>query len=410
MGFARFNLVWPALLLVTLTCAAAVNLTVDPYGVFGSPRVAGFNAQKAKASAYTPLVKAHQIERARPVTVLLGTSRVDIGLDPVHAAWPGQARPVYNYGLPEASILTMPQQLSHALQVGTLRTAMVGLEFQDFLRGRLPDGHQPDEVESRFLALAQERSQWRRIQQATIDSFTAAMTLGALLDSVGTVALQRSASAGDVTDAGLTSETPYSDLVRKDGHHDLFLQKDLGIVRARQHAARVLAGRQGDFAELAQLRALIELCRARGVELKLLIPPYHAHYLEIVDATGLWGRFEDWKRALVKVVAEYQAQPGPAISLWDFASYDEYTTEPVPAKGDRKTNMQWFWEPVHFKKALGDIMLARMLGQDSRDFGVELTAASVEPRLAAARQQQAAYRARLPAEAKAIAALVRTAK
>ncbi len=410
MGFARFNLVWPALLLVTLTCAAAVNLTVDPYSVFGSPRVAGFNAQKAKASTYTPLVKAHQIERARPVTVLLGTSRVDIGLDPVHPAWPGPAKPVYNYGLPEASILTMPQQLGHALQAGAVRTAVVGLEFQDFLRGQVPAGRQPDEVEGRFLALAQDRSQWRHLRQAAIDNFTAAMTLGALLDSVGTVAQQRSAAAGDVTDAGLTSETPYADLVRRDGHHDLFLQKDLGIVRARQQAARVLAGRLGEFAEIAQLRALIELCRTRGIELKLLIPPYPPHYLEIVDATGLWGRFEDWKRALVKVVAEYQGQPGPGLSLWDFATYDEYTTEPVPAKGDRKTTMQWFWEPVHFKKALGDIMLARMLGQDTRDFGVELTPATLEPRLAAARVQQAAYRQRLPAEAQAIAALVRTAR
>ena len=410
MSFARFNLAWPALLLLTLTFTAAINLTVDPYSVFGLPRVAGFNAQKAKASTYTPLVKAYQIERAKPVTVLLGTSRVDIGLDPVHPAWPGRAQPVYNYGLPEASILTMPQQLSHALRAGSVRTAVVALEFQDFLRGQIHHSGQPDEVEGRFLALAQDRSQWRHMRQAVFDNFTAAMTLGALLDSVGTVSQQRSSAAGDVTDAGLTSETPYADLVRKEGHHDLFLQKDIGIVRARKQAARVLAGRHVEFAEIAQLRALIELCRARGIELKLLIPPYHAHYLEIVDATGLWGRFEDWKRALIKVVAEYQGQPGPGLSLWDFATYDTYTTEPVPAKGDRETALQWFWEPVHFKKALGDIMLARMLGQDTRDFGVELTQATLEPQLAATRVQQAAYRQRLPAEVQAIATLVRTAR
>ena len=34
--------------------------------------------------------------------------------------------------------------------------------------------------------------------------------------------------------------------------------------------------------------------------------------------------------------------------------------ERLPPRGDRVTNLQWFWEPVHFKRALGDIMLHRV--------------------------------------------------
>ena len=411
MKFARFNLVWTVVLASILAFCALLNYFVDPYSVFGSTRVQGLNAQKAKASSYTPLVKAYQIERTSPQTVLFGTSRVDIGLDPSHSAWPQGSRPVYNYALPEASILTMNQQLQHALQAGPVRSLVVGLEFQDFLRGQIDSTREPDEVEQRFLSLAHARSDWRRLRQTALDSAAATLTLSGLLDTIGTLATQNSTVAGDVSDSGLTSESPYAGLVRKDGHYDLFLQKDMGIVRARQQAARVLSkGLEREFVELAYLRQLIDFCQLNGIDLHLFIPPYHAHYLEIVDATGLWGRFENWKRELASLVGDYQKRQQARLTLWDFASYDEFTTEAVPAKGDRKTSMQWFWEPVHFKKALGDIIVARMLGTDHREFGVELTTDSLEDRLGAGRRGQLAYRQRLPKEAADIAALVLATK
>ena len=411
MSFTRFNGAWFALVFITLLATAILNFQVDPYSLFGSARRSGFNAKKPQASSYTPLVKAHQIERVLPATVLLGTSRVDIGLDPAHAAWPATARPVYNYGLPEASILTLRQQLQHALRAGPVQAAVVGLEFQDFLRGTIDPARQPDEVEQRFVALSDPGSTLGRAKQRALDMAASTLTLNALLDSVATLSLQRAKDAGDVTDQGLTSELPYAELVRRDGHHGLFLQKDLGIVRARQQASRRFSGAaQTGFVEMAYLRALIDFCRAQNIELRLFIPPYHAHYLEIVDATGLWERFENWKVALLDLVEEYRRTPGSRVSLWDFASYDEFSTEAVPPSSDRKTSMQWFWEPVHFKKSLGDIILSRMLASDNRDFGVELTRHSIDARLASGRQQRLAYRQRLPAEAKGIINLVHSVK
>lgn len=406
---AKTYIAWFAgTVIATLTLVSAANLTIDPYAVFGSGRVAGVNAKKTQATGFTALVKAYQIERVAPRTVLLGTSRVDISADPGHPAWPADAAPVYNYGLPESSIANLQRQLEHAISAGPVRRVLIGIEFHDFLRARAPeDGN--GEIESRFDALAGRTGSSGRWLQLAKDKADAMVSLRATLDSLFTVARQRSAEAGDIGDQGLTSESPYAGVARSDGMYTLFRQKDGQIAQARQIAAGRLAGQNVEtFVELPRLQALIEHCRVKGIELTLFIPPYHAHYLEIVDATGLWGRFEALKVKLAALVASQRAQhPESKIRLWDFAAHDEYADEAVPPKGDRNHVMQWYWEPVHFKKALGDLLLARMLGSDSRALGVELTPDNVAARLADGRRMRESYRLRRPDEVRELQALVR---
>jgi hypothetical protein len=81
---------------------------------------------------------------------------------------------------------------------------------------------------------------------------------------------------------------------------------------------------------------------------------------------------------------------GGAVPLWDFSDYSEWTTEPVPASGDRKTPTRWYWEPTHFKKALGALMVRRMFDHDPTPFGVLLTPDNVAARNAAVRAQRQA--------------------
>jgi len=80
-----------------------------------------------------------------------------------------------------------------------------------------------------------------------------------------------------------------------------------------------------------------------------------------------------------------------SITAWDFVEYSPYTTERVPPPGDLVTKMKWFWETSHFQRALGDIMLHRVFEGTPADFGVPLTAATVEARNQSVRDQQRAY-------------------
>lgn len=389
----RYNTLWVLVVLAFVALCASINIAIDPYQVFGTQRVAGFNAKKTEASSYAALVKSSQIERVRPRTVLLGTSRVDIGLDPQHGAWSADRQPVYNYALPGSSILSLMQQLQHALSAGPVSTVVVGIEFQDFLRrGAAHASTAPGESERRFLALSQPAG-WLRTQQQLVDKAVSSLTMAALTSSMSTLTGQHMAFAGDVSDLGLTSEAPFAGVVKRDGHHDLFLQKDMMLAPGGHKAAIAHRGNStGAIVELSFLQSLMDFCQANNIELYLFVPPYHAHYLEFVDAVGLWDRFEHWKRALLQVVQDQHQRTGQRVALWDFATYSEHTTEAVPKKGDRGTSMRWFWETMHFKKALGDLLLARMFAGSNADLGVLLTDVDIEAYLLAERLRKAEYR------------------
>jgi hypothetical protein len=117
--------------------------------------------------------------------------------------------------------------------------------------------------------------------------------------------------------------------------------------------------------------AIIAFARAHGLTLTLVIAPHHVDTLELYWRAGLWPRVEQMKAELIAL-----AQAG-GVTLWDFLDYSSFNTEPVPAPGDRRTPTCWFWEPTHFKKQLGEVMIQRMFGADGPAFGTVLTPASL---------------------------------
>jgi hypothetical protein len=120
------------------------------------------------------------------------------------------------------------------------------------------------------------------------------------------------------------------------------------------------------------------------VRLVLALAPSHADGLEVYWRLGLWPRIEQLKRELAQVVAG----SGADAVLWDFLEYSDFTAEPVPPPGDRHTATRWFWEPSHFKTALGHLLVARVVGDDATPFGAVITPASVEDRNAVVRRQR----------------------
>ena len=72
----RFLLMWAVALLALLALVAGFNAVINPYEVFAWQRIPWLNEYKPGTRNHVALAKAYQVERARPVTVILGTSRV----------------------------------------------------------------------------------------------------------------------------------------------------------------------------------------------------------------------------------------------------------------------------------------------------------------------------------------------
>ena len=146
------------------------------------------------------------------------------------------------------------------------------------------------------------------------------------------------------------------------------------------------------------------------------ITPSHAHQQEIAAATGAWPSLEEGKRALVRLLAEDGARNGslPAIPAYDFSGYSTITEESLPGSGTRD-EMRYYWDSSHFKSLVGDYVLDRVLGAkhgDDRvpnDFGVYLTANSIESIIAEQRRRQADYRTRFAHDVSALRSQVAAA-
>lgn len=375
-GPRAFLRIWAGSLAGLGLLAVAFNLAVDPYEVFGTPRMAGISLFKPITKNHAMLAKTNQVARFHPATVVIGSSPVHIGIDASTPVWPEAMGPVFNYGIPGVyETSTSLRILQEAVATGGVKSAVVFLDFQNFFSPENPDPALL-EADRRFRSLPDGNPNPDSRMQRANDMFLSVATAGALIDSVTTVALQRRPNVLDLASGGSGTEADFIDAARNDGMHDLFAQKDAAEAARAAKLAPVMAGWRGPLPDLDAVAAIVAFARARDIGLTLVIAPHHVDALELYWRAGLWPRVEQLKTELTALVA---AQHG-AVTLWDFLDYSSFNAEPVPAAGDRRTPTSWFWEPTHFKKQLGDVMIQRMFGRDAPAFGMILTADTVAAR------------------------------
>ncbi len=386
LGPVRFLWIWLACLLGFAAVVAGVNLLVDPYDVFGTPRIAGISALKPAAKNHAMLAKTYQVARAHPVTVLIGSSSTHIGIDAADPAWPEAMRPVYNYGIPGGyATSTSLETLREAIGRGGVRYAIVFLDFQNFFVPEKPATTRGEDAR-RFHLLPDGSDNPDRPGQVASDMFLSLATAGAFVDSLTTVAGQRSANLLNLAPDGSSNEADFSNAVRSDGMHDLFAQKEAFELERAVWLRRAMAGWAGTLPNLDIVASMIDLCRAHAVKLTLVITPHHADALELYWRTGLWPRVEQLKAELAGMVASRDAD----VPVWDFMDYSAFSIEAVPPQGDRRTATRWFWEPTHFKKQLGHIMIEEIVASEASRFGTILTPDTVAGRNQAVRAQRQA--------------------
>jgi hypothetical protein len=315
------------------------------------------------------LVKPYRVQVVRPKTLALGNSRVEAGIDPDSLRWPATARPVYNMALPATGIDAALLSLQHVMQAGKLEMVVVGVDFFDFVINDKPDTAKPQtqqlsEFEKRLLVNRDGSPNAPYSLQRLKDGVSTMFSLNALVDSVQTVVLQNRSDQPDLTDRGFNPMREFQRFIRVDGQHVMFRQVETTYLTNYLRAPKAIY-RAGTTTskEFEELRAIIGLCRNSGIRLILYIHPSHAHMLESYRIAGLWPLFEEWKRAVVRIVDDDAAAhpSAPPADLWDFSGYNEITSEAVPAAGEKRKAMRWYWETGHYKREVGDIVLDRIL-------------------------------------------------
>jgi len=152
---------------------------------------------------------------------------------------------------------------------------------------------------------------------------------------------------------------------------------------------------------MESVRAILKLCKDHGTQVTIFINPMQAEALEVFDLLGYWRAFENWKRELLSLTNEYSGgDTRQSVVLWDFSGYDElYSSESVPT--DRSA-MRFFWDSIHYRRTLGEVIVARMFGNEDVPFGVILASGNIESHLANIREQRSLYRLRHSEEVRGV--------
>lgn len=302
----------------------ALNVGVNPYRAWPTAFMGAAYTRVPFSDEH--LSTPYRMRNERPTTLLLGTSRVLIGMEIEQGVRDG----VFNAALAGARLADLAALTRAALERPGIRRIIWGLDFIlfDTTWSGSFDSHLPARLAHAPLLMARE----------TIFNLDVVSASGRQL-------LRLAGGHARLPPSRLL-QVPWEEHVIRAALEALVGHPppiDPAALAAQSELWRATyAGYRRSPSQWALFAQLVADIRARGVTLILFIPPFSRYELDAMRDREQWPAFQEWKRAV--------AQLAP---LWDFSGYtavaahDELYTMPVFS---------------HFRPAVGHTILRHLLG------------------------------------------------
>jgi hypothetical protein len=351
--YYKFNSILVLSVISPLFLVGGFNIFIDPYSFYHSKTFSQINKIKPEQDANSRLYKAMDIRRKKPSILLLGSSRVEMGLD-VNNILFQKNNSTYNLGLQAVNTYEMLRYFEYALeQQPKLKQVIIGVDF--FMFNKYLDNRQ-DFDESRLKA-----------ELPVQDILNTSLSLDALLSSKETLV------------ANLNNKVIQSKTIDK---FKFWLRAFL----SRPELYRKYSLSQDRF---DSLKKIIEICYQKNIDIEIFISPTHATESEAIRVARLWSTYEKWKQELVKITP-----------IWDFSNYNSVTIEPID------NNMNYYIDSSHYNRNTGNLILSRIFFDRQRkipqDFGILITPANIESHLTKIRSDRQTWAKNHPKEVKLV--------
>jgi len=348
--FARFNRWLGLMLALFLVITAILSTTVDPWRINNSPWAIDSLDPAREISNTVRVGKAALANRGDWQAVILGSSRVEIGLNPAHPAFGGMR--AVNLAMSAANLYeTVPAGHYTLDRNPDVRLLLLGIEAGD-LHNDFDSRKYTRFFQSPFAD--NNRSIERGINQVIGGR--------ALADSIATlsrhrrgIAPRRSALGQWIQPNHPPDVRRYAETTFQMGFENSADQWGYRPQQLRPEKVKLLT----DF---------IARVRASGIEMHIFIPPQHA--LKQIHPTGDRPRTIAWEhdlQALAAICREANAVSvkGPPVRLWSFLTFNDLTTRPMPRPGDASLQMPGWFDLGHGQPVLGDRVIETMLGKSA---------------------------------------------
>jgi hypothetical protein len=350
----RYVLIFLVCCAIVIGVVAGLNYLVDPYLIhaWDSAQVQRLRSTQEKLSAWS---KTYAVARFKPEVLYLGNSRTELGLP---ADWPAfEGRTVFNAALSGASLADMILMARHAANVRPLDTVVWGLDAPSFAMVAGNTDFVPELVaDGPFYPLRRSLLTFQRVLT---------------LEMVGDSLRQLSGQQARICRSSLALNGQRDGACMAYRIHGWGGTQAAVAPRTREYLHGAGPTEEGMQALATSLSALC----ADATRVRLYINPTHAMTQDTLYWAGKWPAVERWMAALA-ALAEGERARGCDLKVYDFAGYNNVTSEAIPQVSGR-SDMVNYWEPSHYRDRVGRMILARMFGGGTapEDFGVELTPA-----------------------------------
>lgn len=382
-----FNFFVAGVFIFTVLGVALFNYSVNAYGAFEMKVIPGYN--DARFIQNTRIYKTFLIRQRHADGLMLGSSRIEGGIQPLPAAW--QSLEAYNMGMSGASLHEMLRNLQHANTITPLKQVLIGLDFFMFSAFKEPIG---DFSENYFVVDKDGQPQSKLHVVRTYTNLL--LSADALKKSRSTVKDSKKHSVSSHEENGVTAIP-----ARVAAVHDNALLYRVFDSFGRNYFRKNgfwLNGPDATFVSVDgnghspydDYRELLDYIYRNHIKTSFMIPPVHEYLLFGLDGIGLWPAYTHWKKEITIINEQMAAQYNqPPLPLWDFALVNDITREWLPEDPrltTPKKGMHWFWDPAHATTTFGDEMQKRIFISGEEDIGKKLVSATVDQHL----QQQTA--------------------
>lgn len=317
---------------------------VDPFSIYNAPLISGFNREKIIDANLRRLVVASDIVHKKPKSIILGTSRTKHGID-AQDAKKQTGQEFLNCSLCAASFDEMYAYFLHALHVQPkLQTVIIGIDLFSFRKDRPCQN-----------GFTEERLQINGYDPK--DVCETIFTWKALSCSYETVKLNLIKS--DLLPFKVHSR------YEKEEINPILLTGDFHFLKQWLENKDYYNCYEIGQDKLDKFKSLVEICKIKGIDLKVFVCPVKAMFWEYYYQNGLWPAVEKLKRDLCTI-----------HPLWDFSGYTPLTTETINSEN------HLYLEFSHFTSFAGQILLKQMFeGPIISNIGRLLTPETIDAHL-----------------------------
>ena len=338
-----------------------INYIVDPYKLYDT----NFIKNKTQLEKQETLVKTIDVQRIKPKSIILGTSRANKGYNPEHDYF---IQPAYNYGRSGASIYEILNFLKFTLKNSKLEQALLVADWFSFNDIKMKE---INDIET----------------YNNINVFSYLNNTTMLKDSILNIKEQ---SYSIYSNHGQRLTKDIQDFISKTGGHLAVTKNDEKIYYKDFNTNYTY--KDTGKSSFEDFKEILKICHENEVNLDIIFGPSHIRLWEAFAYYHDYELWLKWKKDVVLANEEVAKELGKKpFRIMDFSVYHALTSEPFPL--DPTARMKYYWEASHYKSELGDIVLDRLAGKKGEfdDFGVELNSTNIDAHLQNLRDARAKF-------------------